>query len=187
MRVRVAEERDAEAIAAIYAPVVRDTVISFELDPPSGGEIRARMREILPRYPWLVADDGDVLGYAYASPRNPRAAYRWSVDVSVYTSEHARRRGVGRALYTELFSILQRQGFVAAHAGITLPNAPSVGLHESFGFKPIGVYPKVGYKFGQWRDVGYWQRDLSPRVDNPSEPIPFADLATEPRAKASGP
>jgi len=184
MHVRVAEERDAEAMAAIYAPVVRDTTISFEVDPPNADEMLARLRETLPRYPWLVAEDDGVLGYAYASQHRTRAAYRFSVDVSLYVGERARRRGVGRALYTALFAILERQGFVAAHAGITLPNEASVGLHESFGFKPIGVYPGVGFKFGKWLDVIWLQRDLAPRVPLPPAPTPFADL--QPRASASG-
>lgn len=177
MRVRVASERDAEALAAIYAPIVATTIISFETEPPSADEMRTRVRGTLRTYPWLVAEqDGEVTGYAYATQHRVRAGYRWSVDVSVYIGERARRRGVGRALYAELFPILERQGFVAAHAGIALPNVASVALHESFGFEPIGVYRGVGFKLGQWLDVGWWQKPLAPRAAPPTEPIPFAEL-----------
>jgi L-amino acid N-acyltransferase YncA len=173
MIIRVAEDRDAEAIAAIYAPIVTSTTISFETEPPSADEMKRRVRETLTHYPWLVADDGEVLGYAYATQHRARVAYRFAVDVSVYIGERARRRGVGRRLYSELFSILERQGFVAAHAGIALPNEASVALHESLGFTPIGVYGGVGYKLGKWLDVGWWQRPLAARGRQPTEPIPF--------------
>lgn len=177
MRVRVAEERDAEALAAIYGPIVASTIISFETEPPSIEETRRRVRETLRMYPWLVAeDDGGLLGYAYATQHRVRAGYRWSVDVSVYIAEHARRRGVGRALYTRLFPILAQQGFVAAHAGIALPNEASVALHESFGFEAIGVYRAVGYKLGKWLDVFWFQKRLGALGDPPSEPIPFAEV-----------
>lgn len=177
MRVRVAEERDAAAIAEIYEPIVRETAISFEVEPPTESEIRGRLRDTLPRYPWLVAEDEGVLGYAYASQHRSRAAYRFAVDVSVYIGERARRRGVGRALYQRLFLLLERQGFVAAHAGIALPNEPSVALHTSLGFEPIGVYPGVGFKFGKWIDTVWMQRPLAPRAAAPREPVPFAELS----------
>jgi phosphinothricin acetyltransferase len=176
MLVRVAEERDAEEIAAIYAPIVASTPISFELEPPSADELRRRIRETLTRYPWLVADDGGVLGYAYATQHRSRAAYRFAVDVSVYVAERAHRRGVGRALYTKLFALLEQQGFVAAHAGIALPNEASVALHESVGFERVGIYPRVGFKFGKWIDTAWVQRPLSPRHAAPTEPVPFSEL-----------
>lgn len=183
---RLATPTDAAAIAAIYAPIVQDTGISFELTPPSEAEMRARVVKTLGQYPWLVCEDaGEVLGYAYASPHRSRAAYQWSAEVSVYVAAAARRRGVGRALYTALFATLKIQGYVNAYAGIALPNAASVAIHEGFGFTPIGVYRQVGYKQGAWRDVGWWHLPLQTAPANPSSPVPFGEVAfTEPFQQA---
>jgi L-amino acid N-acyltransferase YncA len=172
--IRLATEHDAEQIAAIYAPNVTDTIISFELEPPSADEMRRRIEVTLERYPWLVCErQGRVLGYAYAGAHGSRAAYQWSVDVSVYVHKDARRAGVGRALYASLVAALEVQGFYNAYAGATLPNPASVGLHEAVGFRPVGVYCGVGYKLGAWRDVVWWHLPLRERV---AEPDPPADL-----------
>jgi len=169
--IRLARAEDAAAIGAIYAPFVTDTETSFELVAPTMGEVAARVESTLAYTPWLVwAEGGDVLGFAYASKHRERAAYRWSVDVSVYVHGKARRRGLGRALYTSLFALLRLQGFYAAHAGITLPNPASVGLHEAMGFRPVGVYRKVGFKMGAWHDVGWWQLPMRERLDSETEP-----------------
>jgi len=176
--IRVAQPSDAEAMAAIYAPIVRDTTISFEVEPPTAAEMARRIGATLATHPWLVAErDGLVIGYAYAGRHRDRAAYRWSVDVSAYIDECARRSGAGRALYEKLIAILKRQGFHAAFAGIALPNEPSVGLHEAAGFRPVGIYKEVGFKHGQWRDVGWWRLELSRAPHEPIEPIAFADLS----------
>jgi phosphinothricin acetyltransferase len=160
---RLATEFDAEQIAAIYAPFVRDTGISFEVVPPSPEEMGRRIVGTVARYPWLVCERGEtVAGYAYASRHRERAAYQWSVDVSVYVDPQHQRLGIGRALYTSLFELLRLQGFGNAYAGITLPNASSVGLHEAMGFLPVGVYHAVGYKLGAWYDVGWWALRLRP-------------------------
>ncbi len=174
--IRLATERDAEQIAAIYAPNVTDTIISFELEPPSADEMRRRIEVTLKRYPWLVYERrGRVLGYAYAGAHGSRAAYQWSVDVSVYVHEDARRTGVGRALYASLFAALELQGFYNAYAGASLPNPGSIGLHESVGFRRVGVYRGVGYKLGAWHDVVWWHRPLRERLADPDPP---ADLPT---------
>jgi L-amino acid N-acyltransferase YncA len=179
--IRLATERDAEQIAAIYAPNVRDTIISFEFEPPTADEMRRRVEKTLERFPWLVCErSGRVLGYAYAGAHGSRAAYRWSVDVSAYVREGERRTGVGRALYTSLFSVLLLQGIYNAYAGVTLPNPASVGLHEAVGFTPVGVYRGVGYKFGAWHDVGWWELSLRERTPHPDPPL---DL---PAVRASG-
>jgi phosphinothricin acetyltransferase len=163
--IRLATEGDAAAIAAIYAPVVERTAISFETEPPGIEEIGRRIRDTLAAHPWLVFErNGDVIGYAYASRHRARAAYQWSVDMSAYVDENFRRQGVGHALYLSLLAVLEAQGFVNAYAGIALPNPASVALHERVGFTPLGVYRGVGYKLGAWRDVGWWQRPLR-RVD----------------------
>jgi L-amino acid N-acyltransferase YncA len=182
--VRLAEPGDAAGVQEIYAPIVRDTAISFEVDPPSVGEMSRRIASTLPRHPWLVcAEDDFILGYVYAGRHRERAAYRWSVDVTVYIHERARRRGVGHALYSTLLPLLALQGYHRAYAGITLPNPGSVGLHESLGFAPVGVYPAVGFKLGEWHDVGWWQLALRPPARNPAEPIELESAIRHPEWK----
>jgi len=178
-RIRVATAADADQIQAIYAPIVLDTTISFEDEPPTVDEIARRIAGTLPTHPYLVCEEnGRVLGYIYASVFRARAAYRWSVETTVYVDGRTHRRGVGRALYQALLPILRRQGFHGAFAGIALPNANSVGLHEALGFRPVGVYQDVGFKHWQWRDVGWWRLGLS---DGPpaAEPLSFAALVDE--------
>jgi L-amino acid N-acyltransferase YncA len=125
-------------------------------------------------HPWLVAEvAGEVAGYAYGCPHRSRAAYRWAAEVSVYVAEELRGRGVGRALYEELIERLRRQRFQVACAGITLPNEASVRLHERLGFVPVGVYRRIGWKAGGWREVGWWQLELVPATgEPPPEPLP---------------
>ena len=170
--IRLATAGDAGPVAAIYAPNVTGSIISFESEPPDAQEMRRRIEGTLEGgYPWLVCERGGrVLGYAYAGAHGSRAAYRWSVDVSVYVDGEAHRTGVGRALYTSLFAALGLQGFYNAYAGATLPNPASVGLHEAMGFRPVGVYQKVGYKMGAWHDVGWWHLALRARVGDPAPP-----------------
>lgn len=128
-----------------------------------------RLAKVLGQYPWLICEEGDeVLGYAYSTQHRERAAYRWSVDTSVYVRQGRQRRGVGRALYTSLLAVLPLQGYVNAYAGVTLPNPASVGLHEAMEFLPVGVYRQVGFKCGAWYDVAWYQRPLRPRPDEPS-------------------
>jgi L-amino acid N-acyltransferase YncA len=178
--IRLACVDDAPQVQAIYSPVVRDTAISFEVDPPDVGEMGRRIRGTLTRLPWLACErDGEVLGFAYAARHRERAAYRWSVDVSVYVDQHARRVGVGRGLYVSLLALLASQRFAVAHAGITLPNPASVGLHEALGFVPVGVYRAVGFKLGAWWDVGWWQRRLGELAVPPAPPVDLPDLPAE--------
>jgi len=174
---RIATIDDAAAIADVYAPYVRDTVISFETEAPDAAELARRIERIGSQYPWLAASsDGRLIGYAYACENRSRAAYRWSVDTAVYLDVSAQRRGIGRELYRRLFALLRAQGYTNAFAGITLPNAGSVGLHESMGFALIGVYRRVGYKHGAWHDVGWWQLVIAEGSEQPEEPVRFGDL-----------
>ncbi|MCK6480167.1 MAG: N-acetyltransferase family protein [Planctomycetes bacterium] len=174
-RIRLATEADAPAMAALYAPVVRGTAISFELEPPDADEFRRRLREVLRLAPWLVLErEGGILGYAYGTSFRARPAYRFAVETAIYVRSDAHRTGVGRALYGALLPCLERQGFRRAIAGVTLPNAPSVGLHEALGFRPAGRFSRVGWKFGRWHDVGFWERDLGSEGDPPREPLPVA-------------
>jgi phosphinothricin acetyltransferase len=166
--IRTAHAEDAAGIAAVYSPYVTGSVASFEEDPPDAVEVARRMSL---GYPWLVADEDGVVGYAYAGPHHARAGYRWSVTVSVYLAEAAQGRGLGRALYGELLPLLGRLGYVRAFAGITLPNAASVGLHRAVGFTPVGVYHAAGFKHGVWHDVSWWERALvEPHPERPGQP-----------------
>jgi L-amino acid N-acyltransferase YncA len=166
--IRDARLADAEGIRAVYAPAIVGSTISFEEEVPSVQEIAGRM-STRPAMPWLVADvDGEVAGYAYASLHRQRAAYRWSVDCSVYLAAAYHRRGFGTSLYDRLFDELRDLGYLTAYAGIALPNEASVGLHERLGFTLVGVYRNVGYKNGQWLDVGWWAKPL--RSELPHEP-----------------
>lgn len=168
---------DAAGILAVYAPAVEVTAISFELTVPSEAEMAARIVERQPAYPWLVAEgETGIAGYAYAGRFAPRPAYDWSVETSVYVAEEARGIGVGRRLYTALLSLLRAQGYRQAMAGIALPNAASVALHEASGFVPAGVYRAVGWKLGLWHDVGWWQRELAPLEATPRPPVPLTSL-----------
>jgi L-amino acid N-acyltransferase YncA len=189
MRIRDARpERDAAACAAIYAPYVRDTPISLEEQPPSASELADRIRKTTETHPWLVAeDDADLLGYAYATRHRERASYRWATDVTVYISRDHHRKGVGRGLYHALFDRLAQQGFRIACAGITLPNAASVGLHESLGFEAVGTYRRIGWKFGAWHDVGWWQLQLEADDAPPREPGLPVRLATRPAGRIANP
>ena len=167
MDVRIATEADAPACAAIYAPYVTDTAVSFEEEPPSAAEMAHR---IAGAHDWLVLEDaGRIVGYAYAATWHPRAAYRWACEVSVYLERGFSRRGGGRALYDVLFPRLIERGYRIAIAGMTLPNPGSVGLHEAFGFELVGTYRRVGFKFGTWHDVAWTQRMLIDDDDAPQE------------------
>ncbi len=165
-------ERDAAACTAIYAPHVEAGATSFEEHAPSSEEMAARIERVTRMHPWLVAElDGEVVAYAYACQHRERLAYRWAVDVSVYVADAQRRMGIGRSLYESLFDRLRHQRYRVACAGITLPNEASVLLHERLGFVAVGVYRGIGWKAGAWRDVGWWQLDLSPGSGAPSEPL----------------
>jgi L-amino acid N-acyltransferase YncA len=178
-RLRLAEAGDAAQIAAIYAPFCLETAISFETTAPDEATMRERVCTLTQRYPWLVAvsGTGDVLGYAYAGKHRERAAYRWSVDFTAYLAPEAKRRGIGTQLYRALVKVCQALGYHRAFAGITLPNEASVRLHEKIGFRPIGVYRRVGFKLGKWHDVGWWSLDLLPEEEAPREPRSISEIA----------
>lgn len=162
MELRDAITDDAPAIAAIYNHYVLNTTISFEEDPVSASDIQARMAAVADaRLPWLVAADGErVLGYAYATKWRVRHAYRFSVESSVYVAQDVPRAGVGSALYKALLERLRRSEVHLVIGGIAQPNVASVALHEKMGFVQSAMFHEVGYKFGRWIDVGYWQLKL---------------------------
>ena len=159
-------DADAEPCLAIYAPFVRDTCVSFEEIVPTVEEFRDRISSTIATHAWLVAEvDGRVVGYAYASPHRARAAYRWAADVTVYIDPDHHGHGGGRRLYERLFERLRDRGIHVACAGITIPNEGSIGLHRAMGFEQVGVYRRIGWKAGAWRDVAWWQLELMPTAD----------------------
>jgi L-amino acid N-acyltransferase YncA len=161
-------QRDAAACAEIYAPHVEGGIASFEELAPDAPEMAGRIRRYGESHAWLVAErKGRVVGYAFATPFKERPAYRWSTSVSVYVADDARGTGVGGALYGALFDRLRERGFRMAVAGITLPNEASCGLHESLGFELVGVNREIGWKQGAWRDVAWYQLELTPAGDGP--------------------
>jgi L-amino acid N-acyltransferase YncA len=176
VRIRRATAQDAAAIASIYAPYVRASVVSFETEAPDEAEMEGRIAALGELYPWLVAcdEDGTVRGYAYGCAFRTRPAYRFTVETTVYVADGAHRRGIGGLLYRALLALLEAQGFTQAIGAITIPNAASIHLHESFGFVRAGTYEKVGFKLGEWRSVGLWQRPLAPMASRPEEPKPVS-------------
>jgi L-amino acid N-acyltransferase YncA len=185
--IRLAQPEDFRQVAAIYAPYVLNTAISFENDPPEPSEMGNRITKTLEYMPWLVCDrGGQILGYAYGDRFRVRPAYQWSASVSIYVDSKTHRRGVGRALYTSLFEILKLQGIHNLYAGITLPDVGgSVGFHRSFGFTQIGLEESVGYKLGAWHHVSRWHLRISPLVSNPEPPISVSEAACSPSWEAA--
>jgi phosphinothricin acetyltransferase len=169
LTIRDAGPDDAAACAAIYRPYVLDTAITFETEPPTTAEMSARITAAVRTHAWLVAELSDqIIGYAYAGPFAARPAYRWSCEVSVYLEAGLRRTGAGRALYQVLLPRLVDRGYRVAVAKTTLPNEPSLGLHAAFGFEPVGVHRRIGWKGGAWRDVAITQLAL---VSDDFDPI----------------
>ncbi|MBQ1079905.1 MULTISPECIES: GNAT family N-acetyltransferase [unclassified Nocardiopsis] len=161
--IRDATVTDAAACAAIYAPYVTDTSITFELDPPSAEEMARRITEAQRHHAWIVMEDEEgVLGYAYGGTFRTRAAYRRTCEVSVYLEGGRRRRGAGRALYSALMPRLAARGMHTAIACMTLPNDASLGLHRAMGFEDVGIMRRVGHKHDAWHDVAWAQLDLTP-------------------------
>jgi|SoiMethySBSTD1v2_1073268.scaffolds.fasta_scaffold73284_2 phosphinothricin acetyltransferase len=168
IEVRFTRAEDLSAVCRIVNHYIETTAINFRGAPQTPEEWLRDFRELRTRYPWLVAEaGGEVLGMAYAGPWKTRAAYDWCAEVTVYVAHETRGRGVGRALYRRLFELLDQQGYRTAVAIIALPNAASVALHEAFGFSHAGTLRGIGYKLGEWRDVGFWQRDSRPAGDAP--------------------
>ena len=177
MDIRVVTEDDAEAIVAIYAPIVRDTAISFENEVPTVEEMRRRIRDTLVTYPWFVAkQDGELLGYGYAGPLRSRAAYRWSAEVSMYIRPDVQEKGVGTAIGVKMTEALYRMGIVTLFGGTTLPNPAGDGIYRASGFERVGVWRKAGFKLGRWHDVGWYQRSIREVDGDPPPFVPFSEL-----------
>lgn len=176
-QIALIEESDYAACLDIYAPYIRDTVITFEYEVPTLQEFSERIRSITKTYPWLVCRyDGKVVGYAYASQYRGRIAYQWSVESAVYIHPDFHRKGIARRLYKTLLDILRLQGFLTVYAIVGYPNEQSVGFHESMGFKSFAVFKKSGYKHGKWRDTLWLQYELAEYPPQPHDPLGIEDI-----------
>jgi len=176
--IRVVTEDDAEAILELYAPIVRDTAISFEDDVPTVEGMRRRIRDTLVTYPWFVAEeDGVLLGYGHAGPLRTRAAYRWSAEVSMYIRDGVRHTGLGTAIGMKVTEALWRMGVCTLFGGTTLPNPASEAIYRRSGFEQVGVWRNAGFKLGRWHDVGWWQRALRDVDGDPPPFVPFSELS----------
>lgn len=181
--IRLVEESDVDPMLDIYGPLVETTATSFEYQVPTHQEFWAMIINNLNSRPWLVCEmDGLVAGYAYASQHRIRAGYDWCSEVSVYIDPRFQRKGVGKALYTSLLQLLRWMGFRKAYAGITRPNIPSVEFHRSMDFQYLAVYPDIGYKFGAWHDVEWWQYHF-PLTGVPGAPLRLPEIQELPEFK----
>ena len=175
--IRLARPTDAAGILAIYAPYIANTSFTFETETPTESEFASRIASYLENWPWFVCEaEGQIAGYAYASRYRERVAYQWSVECSVYIHDDHHRSGIARALYTALFSILKRQGYRNVYAVINLPNERSVAFHENMGFHWFATYEQVGYKLGQWKNVGWWRLVINEFGYDPVPVIPFSQM-----------
>ncbi len=168
---------DASSILDIYTPYIKDTSFTFETEVPSIPDFQKRIDDYLYNWPWLVCEkDGLITGYAYGAKYRERTAYQWCVETSVYIHDDYQKCGLAKALYESLLEILKVQGYRNVYAVINLPNEKSVKFHESCGFSFFAMYPKVGYKLGQWKNVGWWQKNMNEYNMQPSPPIKFSEL-----------
>jgi len=175
--IRVATKGDATSMLEIYTPFILNSGITQEVEVPSVEEFQQRIISNLEERPWLVCEiDNELAGYAYAGKHRDRKGYQWCTEASVYISEKYHGLGIANALYAALFEILKLQGYVNAYAVITLPNDRSIAFHKKFGFEYLTTYKKIGYKLGQWHDVGWMQYEINPHKEDPSDPIKFSQI-----------
>lgn len=184
-KIRLASLADSASILDVYAPFITDTVITFEYDIPTVAEFGKRITNIQKKYPWLVCEvNGVVVGYAYASEYRERVAYDWSVDFTIYIKPEYHRKNIGKALYSALVEILILQGYYNAYAGVTIPNINSESIHQSLGFKAIGVYQNVGYKFGKWLDTKWFELIMQDHSTSPTTPKIIDEINNTPEFNA---
>ena len=175
--IRPAQSADAPTMAAIYAPYVEETTVTFEYSPPDSAEMAKRLEDYSRRFPWLVYEEaGEILGYAYASPPFSRPAYAWCAEPSIYLRRDARGRGIGRQLYQALEDILTRQGYQVLYAIITGENQPSVAFHSRMGYQKLAVFPDCAYKFGRSLSVVWMEKRLKPVEIPRNFPTPWKEL-----------
>ena len=178
--IRIAAEADVPAMLELYAPYVKNTTITFEYDVPCRKEFTRRLDTITEQFPWLVwEEDGEILGYAYASRPFPRAAYSWCAEPSIYLRPEAQGRGIGRKLYTALEEILKIQGFQVLYAIITQENTGSVAFHEKMGYQYLGNFPRCGFKQDRWLGITWMEKRLASCEIPNSFPTPFSRLGQD--------
>jgi L-amino acid N-acyltransferase YncA len=182
--IRIAEVRDAQTILDIYRPYVEKTAITFEESVPSLQDMEAKIAKVGAAFPFLVYEEADaggarVLGYAYATRYRERAAYRWSLEDSVYVSEDAVGRGIGKVLLIALLELLRELGYIKVYAVIAPPNPASVALHEKLGFAPLCRFSDTAFKLGSWQAIDWMELTLRDIAAIPAEPIPFPEFARE--------
>ncbi len=177
MLLRQATPQDGDALCGIYRPYVMETAITFICKEPDADSFSEKIASLMPQYPFIVCEDnGKVLGYAYASALRPHDAYQWDAELSVYVDRDCHGRGIGRRLYAALLDLLTIQGYQTVYGVLSLPNEKSLKLHAAFGFKTLGVFPKSGYKLGQWHDIIWLQKALGSYPQDPTPPTPFSKL-----------
>lgn len=184
IRIRPVRPDDAQQLLEIYAPYVTETAISFEYSVPSLREFTDRIKQILPRYPYLAAEiDGKLAGYAYTHPFVGRAAYDWSAETTIYIQKDARKMGAGRKLYEMLEQISRAQNITNLYACIGYPETEdeyltrnSVEFHRHLGFRLVGEFHKCGYKFGRWYDMVWMEKVIREPDPDPNPVIPFSQL-----------
>ncbi len=183
--IRLINPEDAPATLDIYRPFVEKTAISFEYEVPSLEEWKSRIRTYTADYPWLVCEyQGRIAGYAYGSKHRSRTAYDWSPESTIYLAEDFHGAGIGRMLYETLFELLKLQGYVNVYAGVTVPNAKSEAFHLAMGFYDVGVFKKVGFKFGAWHDTRWFQRHLVAHPPQPTKPKRLEEVRDAPEFTA---
>ena len=175
--IRFARPSDATEILGIYGPYIRDTSYTFETEVPAEKEFAERIETYLQSWPWLVCEvEGKIAGYAYGSKYRERTGYQWCVECSIYMHPGFREKGLGKKLYEKLFEILKYQGFRNVYAVINTPNDISVTFHENCGFRFFAMYENVGWKLGQWKNVGWWRLVLNDFIDDPPAPVMLKDI-----------
>lgn len=182
--IRVAQVQDAPKLAAIYAPYVRNTAITFEYEVPSAEEFAERIERTLKRYPYLAAEaDGEIVGYAYAGPFHERAVYRWAVETSIYVQQDKRGMGIGKALYDSLEAVLRAQNIVNLNACIASPRTEdehltraSILFHERMGYRMVGEFNQCGYKFRRWYNMVWMEKMIGEHLEDQPDVIWFSDL-----------
>lgn len=183
-RIRIATEQDAEALLEIYAPYVEKTAITFEYEVPTAEEFAGRIRHILGKYPYLVAErEGGIAGYAYAGPFKERAAYDWAVETTIYVREEQKKNGIGRELYEMLEKALALQNILNVNACIAFPETEdehlsknSVQFHAHMGYRMVGEFSKCGYKFGRWYNMVWMEKHIGVHRDNPPAVKRFSEI-----------
>lgn len=191
MKIRIATPEDAKELLAIYRPYIEKTAITFEYEVPSEEEFAERIRHTLQKYPYLVAEsDQEIVGYAYAGAFKERAAYDWSVELSIYVDEQKKQQGIGKCLYKELEKILRMQGILNANACIAWPTGDdpyltkdSVRFHEKLGYQMVGTFHQCGYKFERWYDMVWMEKMLGEHEKIQSPVKSFEEIRKQPDLK----